>query len=182
MSTFLKHIELVKPIYSEPMFLNKQKFYDGVDDRLLNFTIKKYMNNKIQLFHDKKLKDAPYEDIIGYLCGYETVETDLDCGGWCDWNTKKIAYVCGGIETILHEVSHAFQADLDIRTLSNNENVLSDSLLMEQQCETMAYYLYNSIYKDDAKPKERFDAYFSIDDVNYLIEWYKEESIQNDLI
>lgn len=179
MSIYLKHIEFVNSVKSPHVFLNGNKAYLGVNDNLINLKIKKILNEKARLFYNKLSFDSPYADIIGVLCDYELVNTNVICGGYCNHIDKEISYVSGGLPTIFHEISHAIQADLEI--FDRMDNILSKRLIMEQQCETMAYYLYNSIYTHKQLEAKVFDAYFCREHIKFLSNWCGE-SVHNDLI
>lgn len=168
MSSFLKHREKVEPVSSTFSLLKGNIFYSGVDDSLISNEIKRLLNSKIELFHDKLKIDAPFIDIVGYLTDYKLITTTWNCGGYCSNSEKIIAYKSGGLRTIYHEVSHAFQAELGL--FDKLTNILSEDIFIEQQCETMAYYLYNSIHKP--LPAKYFNAYFDIDSVKFLADWY----------
>ena len=90
MSSFLKHIEFVKSVGSEIILLNVNKFHLGISDELIDFKIKKFLNEKIELFHRKLKYDAPFEDIVWYLCDYSFLESNLDIGACCEYKENKI--------------------------------------------------------------------------------------------
>jgi hypothetical protein len=180
MSSFLKHIEHVKPVTSSYIKLNGHKFYLGINDKIINSKIKKFINEKIKVFYNKKLHyNAPYIDIIGYLCDYNLIITDKNCGGYCDINNKIIGYKNGGLGTIFHEISHTFQKELGF--FEKKQNIISEDIFIEQQCETMAYYLYNGIFKYKQITCKNFNSYFEIEDIKFLIDWYGDEK-ENDMI
>ena len=92
---------------------------------------------------------------------------------------KEIIYSSGGLKNIFHEIGHTFQAEMEI--FEKNEELLSKQVFVEKQCETMAYYLYNSIYKETPLNKKNFNTYFSIDDVRWLSDYYGDE-VQDDIL
>ena len=102
-----------------------------------------YLDDKVKSYKKLNLNSANYQERIGVLTGFETIKTDVDCGGYCDiWN-KKIALADFSDKVFLHEISHAFQMDLGY--FDNKETLISQSIKSEQQCESMARYLYEKI-------------------------------------
>lgn len=138
-----------------------------------------YLDNKAELFIKKKLSSANHKEQIGLLTGYNTISTNANCGGYCDLWKKEIAINDNSncIHTILHECSHAFQADFGIWEKLNP--LISDYFKAEQQCESMAAYIYEKIYK---KPSiGLFNAYMDNDSLLFLQNWYKGSCIENDI-
>jgi hypothetical protein len=166
---------------SHPYIFTKEKtrLYTGVSFDLLTKDVLKLLDDKIKSFHNNLKFDAEFSEIVGIITGYDLIYNEReDCGGYCDFIRKKIAYNDGGgIKTILHEISHALQADLGL--FESNYVLLSERVLIEQQAETMAYYLFNSIYNMDCKD---FTNYFSFDDIKFLHNWYSGyHKYQNDI-
>lgn len=138
---------------------------------LINNHLKKELDKTANVFKNK-LMDASFSDVVGELTGFDLIKTDLKCGGYCDIENKEIAHVSGGINTILHEISHVIQHKHE---LLEHKKKLSENLVIEQQAETMAKYLYMKIYdKTDV-----FDAYFTKDSILFLSDWYKDNCEQD---
>lgn len=138
-----------------------------------------YLNSKAELFIKSKLTTANHKEQIGALTGYNTITTDKDCGGYCDlWNNEiAINENSNNIHTILHECSHAFQADLGI--WEKLTPLISEYFKAEQQCESMAAYLYERIYNKSSIGI--FNSYMDNDSLLFLQDWYKGTIIESDL-
>lgn len=147
---------------------------------LLNDGIIYYLDKKLIQFRKEKLFTASTPEIIVTLTGYETIRTEENCGGFADiWN-KRIAIVDNTAGVILHEMSHAFQADMGIFDKSEDYNnlVISKFFKAEQQCETMARYMFKKLYGYN---NTDYLPYFSQKSLDFLIDWYKGTSIQLDI-
>lgn len=148
----------------------------GVSYKLLDRDTKLVINDTVNVFRKKLSNNASLEEIVGTLIDYKVTITGMNCGGYCSYEAKTIAFSPKGyakrdMQTLFHEVSHALQYKVGGAITDNRwPKLLSSNVLIEQQCETMAYYLHNSLFKY-IKP-ERFDAYFSRKDVEFLREWY----------
>jgi hypothetical protein len=145
--------------------------------QLLTPRITSYLDDKAKIWVKSGLSSASIPEQIGLMSGYKTITTDLNCGGYCDLWNKQIAIVEPKIQVVLHELSHTFQVDLgEYEKLSN---LFSDQLKLEQQCETMAKYMYQRI---TSKPgDELFTAYFDKDSLDFLRNWYKGTVIEADI-
>jgi len=145
--------------------------------QLLTPRIITYLDDKANLWIKNNLNSANVHERIGIMSGYNTISTNLKCGGYCDMWNKEIAIKEDYIQVVLHELSHSFQADLGItETL---RNLLSDHLKEEQQCETMAKYLYQKIHH---KTGDRiFTAYMDNHSLDFLRDWYKGSFIELDI-
>jgi len=144
------------------------KIYSSVTPELINNDIIKAIKDKVNIFKKKLKHDAPYEDIIGHLCDYEMIETDEDVSGYCDLEGKKIAYKEGGLPIIFHEIGHTIQYDLGY---FEHEPIMSSRITVEQQCETIAYYMYNAIYKHKTLGPDAFTSYFTKHDLLWFRDW-----------
>lgn len=125
-----------------------------------------YLDEKIKIY--RKLQNSDLSEKIGVLSGYELVNCDEFIGGYCDYYNKEIAIIEKTEPIILHELCHAFQIDMGIL---NESNLLSNELKFEQQCESMARYMYEKLYKTSGK--NIFTAYFKEQDIVFLKKWYK---------
>lgn len=153
------------------------KLYDGVSYKLITPEIKRLVDVKVTLFEQKLTTDAPLADIVGVLTGYELAVTDKYCGGYCDYLNQTIAYnteLARGHadikKSLFHEMGHAIQAELGI--FDKLPWLLSANLKMEQQCESIAFYLYNKTHKSEPLAATQFNSYFKADDVDFLRKWY----------
>lgn len=167
---------------SHPYVLTKErsKLYTGVSFDLLTKNVLKILEDRINRFHKDLKNDAKFAEIVGILTDYNFIYSKrTDCGGYCDFMNKEICLTENSrkYETILHEISHALQAELEL--FESNYVLLSERILIEQQAETMAYYLFNSIYN---KKSDNFTNYFSFDDIKFLHNWYNGcDKYQNDI-
>jgi Zn-dependent peptidase ImmA (M78 family) len=152
-----------------------QKLYDGVSFKLITPELKLLMDAKVLLFERKLSLDAPLTEIVGVMTGYELIETTGYHSGYCDYEGQKIALHKtnnrGLINTIFHEMGHALQAEVGI--FDKMSKLLSAELHMEQQCESIAFYLQHKCLKRNAIEAKEFDSYFNDWDIEYLREYYK---------
>ena len=116
--------------------------------------------------------DADYHDIVGYLSGYNLVNTQVNCSGFCDPARREIAIGRNnfGLRTIYHEIAHSIQHDLGLYQLNSFFSIL----FMEQQAETMAYYLYNAVHENNPLSHRFFDSYFKKDDIEFLGSYHEK--------
>jgi len=107
------------------------KIYNTISNDLIDKNIIKRIDKTVDIFNEKiKTLKAPFEDVVGYLSDYKLIKTNKNCGGYCNFKGKEIAYVSGGIETIIHEVCHSIQADMGL--LNDFSKLLSDNIRIEQ--------------------------------------------------
>ena len=73
----------------------------------------KEINNAKTVFETNiKHNDFDFSSFVGLLSGYELVDTDIDCLGYCDFMNKEIAINIKTIDnedivpTLLHEMCH----------------------------------------------------------------------------
>jgi len=71
---------------------------------------------------------------------------------------------------------HSIQLKVGVYDFS--QDTLSNKLLIEQQCETMATMVNKELF--GTYDVYLFDAYFKVKDIQFLNNWYGD-SIQNDL-
>ncbi|MBS3145182.1 hypothetical protein J4414_00050 [Candidatus Woesearchaeota archaeon] len=111
-------------------------------------------------------------DIVGYLSGYNLVNTQVNCSGFCDPARREIAIGRNnfGLRTIYHEIAHSIQHDLGLYQLNSFFSIL----FMEQQAETMAYYLYNAVHENNPLSHRFFDSYFKKDDIEFLGSYHEK--------
>lgn len=136
-----------------------------------------YLDDKVNQYKKLKLNSTNYIEKIGVLTGFETVETNIECGGYCDIRNKEIALVEFSDRVFFHEISHAFQMDLGF--FDNKEILISHSLKLEQQCESMAKYLYEKIY--NLSGDKIFNSYFCKGHIIWLSNWYGDFR-ENDIL
>jgi hypothetical protein len=144
---------------------------------LLDTNIQKYLDAKAQLWVKSGLSKANTAEQIGVMSGYDLIETTKNCGGYCAMGNKEIAIVEFKIEVVLHELCHAFQSDMNY--WHKLEYTLSDLFKGEQQCESMAKYLYQKIYHKTGD--DLFTAYFDKKSLDFLRNWYKDSIVQIDI-
>lgn len=119
----------------------------------------------------RKLTKAPICDVVGYTTGYETIQTQKNCGGYCDSKNMIIAFNGKpNMHTVFHEIAHALQAK-DER-FCKADRLLSVELNIEWQAETIAYMLYSRLLNRDVS-HELFNSYFNKEHVLFLKNWYK---------
>lgn len=158
----------------------KNGLYRHVNDRYLTDSLIKIIYDKIKIAKRAHIcHSVPIDEIIGVLTDYNTINNASGAAGYCDWNNKVIAIADNSLITACHEIGHAIQYDIGL--MDGYGSILSWHIKMERQCETIAYYLYNSIF--GAKPASygMFNAYTTKDSVLWLADWYKG-AIDNDII
>lgn len=153
------------------------KLYSSVSNELLIPKLVLLVDEKISIFKSNNLYDANYSEIIGILTGYNLIDTNLNCGGFCNYIKKEIAIVDQCLKTLFHEVGHTIQAEIEM--FEKESGLLSEQVYIEQQCETIAFYMYNLIFTKNQIQSSEFDSYFTREDVRWLADWYGN-SIEND--
>jgi hypothetical protein len=147
----------------------------------------RYLKHLKHLMKYKKLLGADVYDMVGHLSGYEVIDTGFDCGGYCDMTDKVIGINFTNTNerensflttTISHELAHTIQVIInpDIYTKSRT---LSEELRIEQQAETMAFFIHRIIYPN--LPLGELKSYFKLKDLIWLNNW-NDGRIQNDLL
>ena len=154
--------------------------YDKIDIKTLDFEFKnrnfkkdllKEVSNYIKIFQSKKLHDADLYEIIGNTIDYDLIETN-DYSGLCFFNEKIIALNTDKetvIPTLIHESVHAIQANVGIFDFT--DNILSDMVKVEQQCESISYLIYNKLF--NINRPDLFNTYFSKEDIQWLGNYYE---------
>jgi len=148
------------------------KIHHEVSPLLLTPKINQFINSYVAKFHKNKLLSADLPSLVGELCGYELINTKLNCGGYCDGNNGLIALGKSKhpYKTIFHEMGHAMQFELEM--FEKSSGLISDELKKEWQAETIAYEMYRRCFGDAHTDKRKFDAYFTKRDWLFLIDWY----------
>lgn len=180
----MDHISHILPLPKISPITNSSdiKIFSSITDTLINEKIKKRIDEMLRLYY-KKFQYSNYlvEDLVGELTGFDLIFTDENCGGYFSPHTKEIALKSGKsdhhMRTLSHEISHFIQHDLGI---IETDKILSHTIRMEQQCETIAYYLYNGIMRDNPLKKSKFNHYFCSEDFKFLSDWY-DGYYENDL-
>ncbi len=192
MSTFLKHIEGISEVGSGKFFIGDKSFYTGINDKLITTELKKLINNKAIIFQNKLKYDAPFEEIVGYLSGCELYDIEEECMGAYSYAANSIYYNYDyhndndidnktALSIIFHELGHAIQAEVGI--YEKVGLLLTDRFKLEQQCETIAYYLANACHKEGCYEKKLFnDSYFTRKNLEVLSTWYEGTVIINDIL
>jgi len=143
-----------------------------VSPTLLTPGINQFIDSYVHSFHNKSLASADLPSLVGELCGYELIDTKLNCGGYCEGNKGVIAlgktrmpYV-----TLFHEMGHAMQFELEM--FEKSSGLISDELKLEWQAETISYELYRRCFPDKYIDKRQFNAYMTRQGWEFLIDWY----------
>ncbi|PCI27550.1 hypothetical protein COB55_05570 [Candidatus Wolfebacteria bacterium] len=160
-----------------------------ISDDLISKESFKYLKSLRKVIKDKKLENKPCEEIVGVLFDYKIKYITGDsCGGYCDIENKTIAlniehYDIDDKQRFLHELGHTIQNEIGLFDIKENK-LLSHKVKIEQETESMSYYLFDMIYTKDIDKKHNllFDSYFSIEDFVWLKNWYRHYNIENDLI
>lgn len=155
------------------------QLYDAPSLELLTFELMSFVNGKIQTIYKMGWDKIDLSNIqecanfIYYCIGHTTEIREGNYGAqyWKDF--KKIVInpdscVYDDLETIVfHEMSHYVQYETgsDVLFDRTNEN---QNLLFEQQCESLAYYWWWNLRKNDAHKRKIFNSYFTA----YSIDWY----------
>lgn len=164
---------------------------------LITPNLDRILTDRVKRYHLKRLKGAPFCDIVGELTGYEVIKNETEAGGYCNYRGRIIALSDHGIsdrevthnsqndpirygiwrrKLVCHEISHALQAEEE--QFEKEPWLLSAKLHTEWQAESMAYRLYNACF--GVLDYRYFSSYFSKKDVLWLREWYGEW-IEDDL-
>jgi hypothetical protein len=133
--------------------------------------VRRLTNETIKTFRKSNLLKANPADQVGLMIGYDVIKTDLNCGGFCDYTNKRIAFSdTPDLKTMFHEVGHALQAKEGLFEQSNSW-LMSHRLNVEWQAETIAYWMYSELVDKNIQVTD-FSAYFRMRDVIFLKEWY----------
>jgi len=151
-----------------------------VSPLLLTPKINQFIDSYVAQFHKNKLSSADIPSLVGELCGYELIGTDLNCGGYCDGNSGIIALndVITPYSVLFHEMGHAMQFELEM--FEKSSGLISDELKIEWQAETISYELHRRCFGDTQTDKRKFDYCFTHEDWLFIIDWYGSER-QNDI-
>jgi len=143
-----------------------------VSPLLLTPKINQFIDSYVSKFHNNNLVSADLPSLVGDLCGYELIDTNLNCGGYCDGNNRLIALNGRNTPyaTLFHEMGHAMQFELEM--FEKSSGLISDELKIEWQAETIAYELHRRCFGDAYTDKWKFNAYFTKRDWLFLIDWY----------
>lgn len=160
----------------EGVVMSEFKLYAAPSMKLVTISLLQLANEAIDRFIKLNLYDADISDIIGELSGYEFITTEKECGGFCNGWEKQIAIVNYDMPTLLHELSHTFQFKDDV--YSNEPVILSWYAHTEQQCESIAKYMFTTLYPN---AHHNFDSYFKKDDILFLKDWYGDYA-QDDIL
>jgi Zn-dependent peptidase ImmA (M78 family) len=157
-----------------------------ISGQLITPDLDKFIKEKIKMFRKKHLNDAPLEEVIGILSGYNTKIIDGNvCSGYCDSRNRIIGL--DSSQTILeqrtivfHELGHTFQYELEL--IKHDDLLLSKRVEIEWQAESVAYRMFNELY--GFLHHSRFSSYFSKDSILWLDKYYKKCSgmIENDIL
>ena len=152
------------------------QLYAGVSSQLITRPLRDLVAEKARIFRARRMNDAPLAEVAGYLTGFELIETEKDCAGFCDVWGRRIALnpekdPAGLFKTLTHEMGHALQAELGV--FEKGEGLLSEDVRDEHQAETISYYLYNALRPAEPLGPERFRSYFSAEDIDWLAAWYE---------
>lgn len=168
-------------LHSNYISINGIRLHSSIDTRLLNNAIFKEISNKAAIF--KKMKNCRnYADIVGYLSGFEFIYTDNDLGGYCDLINDSIALNANGdkklhIPILCHEIAHSIQRELGFYSI--NTDVITKAIHLEQQAETIAFYLHKNLF--NYADRSKFNSYMNKSDWLWLTNYYNG-FIENDLI
>jgi len=168
-------------LHSSYISINGIKLHSSIDTRLLNNAIFNEISNKVAIFKSMQ-KCRNYADIVGYLSGFEFIYTSNDLGGYCDLRNDIIALNASSdkdthIPILCHEIAHTIQRELGFYSI--NTDVITKALQLEQQAETIAFYLHKNLF--GYADKSKFNSYMSKADWLWLANYYKG-FIENDLI
>lgn len=168
------------------------RIYQSINDGLLDEKIIKFIKEKCKQYHKKvKYRHIDHHEFVGLLCNYDlkifdSTENELTAG-CIEYNShielsSEVAYNSDmdfDVWRVLsHEISHAFQAELEIE--EKLPSLISARIMYEQQCETMAYYLYNNLFPHRNINKKLFNSYFDEEHHLILSEYY-EGFCENDI-
>lgn len=167
----------------DPITISGVPLFQSINDNLVNDKIKKRINESLKIYRSKfKHKDFPMEDLVGELTNFDLIYTDENCKGYFSLNENQIGlnplYKDSQLKILSHEIGHHIQYDLEVPNF--NSRLLSGQLLLEQQCQTIAYYLYNGMNLDGHLDVSYFMDYFYEDDVLDLANHYGDY-VENDL-
>lgn len=155
------------------------KLFDKPSIQLITSDVKKLLDEKINLFKDKNLYSSSYDEMVGVMIDHKLIETDLNCSGYYDDQSKEIAYVDGGLPTLFHEISHGIQYECGI--FEKDLRLASSYINMEQQCESMNKYMYEKLFPHIKLNSSNFTAYFKKNDIDWLLNEWCVGLLENDI-
>lgn len=151
---------------------------------ILNQKLIAYCDEKIQLFRNQKMWDAPKTEIVGVLTGYDLIATNKDCGGYHNVHTKEIALGPYDdpefqLSVLFHEMGHAFNYQLE--KYEKDQWLLSWKLKDEIETDFISKYMLDNLYPKLVPDSKIITYQWSKSDAMFLKEWYGDW-IQNDLM
>jgi len=156
-------------LYDKPTILTLDSEFSG---KSFKKELLSEMDNTVKIFKQKMNNwNCKTDDFIGETIGFKTIEIEDGETNSCD-NINKIIYLNEvGVtdwSIILHEVCHGLQMRAGVFDCS--EKIFSSQLMIEQQCESMAFMLMRKLFNE--ANIEDFMAYFKKEDVLFLANWF----------
>ena len=153
-----------KPLNSFVLFGsdNVVSGYDGINDVLITRDIALVLKDAIHTL--KRYRNAPFNE-IAYAVNKCEVDYEVYTEGYSGYyvpEQNKMVLTEIYPLTFIHELCHSLQS----KVLDFDRMDFFNVILAEQQCETMAYYLYNSVYP--YMDNSEFSGYFDFDDIEFV--------------
>ena len=137
--------------------------YDGITDELLTRDIMLVLSDAVSKL--KRCYNKTYEEIAYEVAGCKLSWFENDyVSALYDKDTKTIFCSELALNNLLHEICHSLQGKVNGLTMYS----MLDYLRIEQQCQTMTYYLYNSVYSY-YMGKNMFPEYFTLEDIEEVL-------------
>jgi len=131
------------------------------------------------------LVDTDISYMLNKLFNYKVINTNMNCGGYCDYSNQIIAINKSNNKKLLnlkhviaHEVGHLIQAEVEY--FEKEELLLSNRYYIELQAETIGSIIFDILFPNDEKDEKKFDGYFKKKSLIFLRDWYGD-FVQNDL-
>ena len=162
-------------------------WYPTINTGYITKDMWKYIHNIQHRMNKYNLVDTNISYMLDRIFGYKLRTTTDNCGGYCAFTRKVIAYNRNSYDidsielkhVIAHEVGHIIQSELEI--FDTTELLLSNRYHIELQAESLGSIIFDIMFPNDKKDNDEFDGYFHKKSLIFLRDWYGD-GVQNDLV
>lgn len=162
-------------------------WYPSVNHGFITPQMYKYLFDIEQRMIRYNLVGMSISYMLDRIFGYKLRTTTDNCGGYCAFTRKVIAYNRNSYDidsielkhVIAHEVGHIIQSELEI--FDKAELLLSSRYYIELQAESLGVLVFGIMFPNDKLEISTFNNYFKKKSLLFLRDWYSDSSIQNDL-
>lgn len=137
-------------------------------------------NNSIPIFSYDRSYLLKVAKLFKVKLIFKTDSKDNDNAGFCWLESGRIELYLKkdhyhNKKTLTHELAHILQERLNLYK-KTDKTYLSIELKLEQQAETISYFLYKILYPKERITKKDFYCYFKEKDIIWLHNFYKKNN------